>query len=363
MRMRIAICVHNLSNGGAERVAALWAKGFAQRDDEVTVITAESKSQGDYQLPESVTVENISCTGGHLTRYCKNIYALRILLKEKKIDVAIAVMSPFDIWLPIASLGTKRAIINTLHWSLERPASNPLSKSMLFKTFVVSKLFPVVTVLTEEDCKIGRKYFKHCYAMPNPLAFEPVFEPSKKENIVFASGRLDSWHVKGFDTLLEAWGKVANSHPGWKLQIAGRGSEKAVKQMYDMIEKYGVKDSVTLLGFRSNIMEDYDRASIFAFTSRCDGFGMVLIEAMSRGCACVACDYKGRQAEIISSDEEGILCAPEDVKAVAAALARMMVDDEYRHQLQEGAARRAEHFSVTHIIQRWYDIFRNNGMV
>ena len=361
--MRIAICVHNLGNGGAERVAVLWAKGFVQRGDDVTLITAEPKPRVDYQLLEPVTVENISCTGGDLTRFFKNIHVLRTLLKTKEIDVAIAVMSPFDIWLPIASLGLSTAIINTLHWSLERPVSNPLSKSMRFKTFVVSKLFPIVTVLTDEDFKIGKQHFKHCYAMPNPLAFEPVFEPSKKEDIVLASGRLDSWHVKGFDTLIEAWGKVASSHPSWKLQIAGRGSEKAVKQMYDMIEKYGVKDSVTLLGFRSNIMEDYDRASIFAFTSRCDGFGMVLIEAMSRGCACVACDYKGRQAEIISSSEEGVLCAPEDVQAVATALERMMTDEEYLHQLQDGACRRAEYYSVKNIIQRWYEVFRYNGII
>ena len=360
--MKIAICVHNLANGGAERVAALWATGFAERGVEVAVITAEPKARIEYTLPASVKVENVSCTGCRITRYVKNILAFRTALRRNKTDVAIAVMSPFDIWLPIAVLGTKIKIVNTIHWSLERPESNPLSWSMLFKTFKVSRLFTIVTVLTEADRKIGERHFKHCYAMPNPLAFKPVIEMTKKEKIGLASGRLESWHVKGFDTLIEAWGKVAKQHLDWRLQIAGRGSEQAVNKMNELIAKYDVKESVDLLGFRSNIMEDYDRAAIFAFTSRCDGFGMVLIEAMSRGCACVSCDYKGRQAEIISSEEEGILCAPEDVQAVAAAMERLMTDDEYRQRHQEGACRRAVFFSVSHITDRWYEIFRKNGI-
>ena len=360
--MKIAICVHNLANGGAERVAALWATGFAERGDEVTVITSEPGVRVEYPLPQTVKVENISCTGGRLTRYVKNFLSFRRALKQSKADVAIGVMSPFDLWLPLAAAGTNTKIINTLHWSLERPASNPLSKNILFKTFKVSKLFPIVTVLTEADRKIGEKHFKHCYAMPNPLAFTPVYEPGKKEKIVLASGRLESWHVKGFDTLLEAWGTVAKKFPDWKLQIAGRGSEQAVDKMNSLIESNGVEDSVTLLGFCPNIMEYYDRAAIFAFTSRCDGFGMVLIEAMSRGCACVACDYLGRQAEIISSEDEGILCAPEDVKGVAMSLERLMADDSYRQQLQRGACRRAEYFSVSHITDRWYEIFRQCGI-
>ena len=80
---------------------------------------------------------------------------------------------------------------------------------------------------------------------------------------------------------------------------------------------------------------------------------MVVLEAMSQGCACVATDYKGRTKEIINSEKCGILCQPEDDKALAEGLDKMITDKEYRESVQRNSIERSKDFSVPRIIQEW----------
>ena len=112
-------------------------------------------------------------------------------------------------------------------------------------------------------------------------------------------------------------------------------------------------DSVDFPDYQSDIQPYYQRAAIFVLSSRYEGFGLVLIEAMSQGCACVACDYKGRQSEIVTNGVDGMTCEPDHVEALAQAIKKLIADDELRAQLQVNAIRRAEDFSIGHIMDRW----------
>lgn len=132
-------------------------------------------------------------------------------------------------------------------------------------------------------------------------------------------------------------------------------------------EKYHIE----FLGFQKDIEKLYQEASIFVLSSRYEGFGLVLIEAMSQGCACVACDYKGRQREILSplqgdslkvngysdhgieATENGILCEPEDVEALAEAIKKMIEDDEYREGIRANAIERSKYYSIENTMDRW----------
>ena len=137
------------------------------------------------------------------------------------------------------------------------------------------------------------------------------------------------------------------------------------------------KYRIEFLGFRNDIEELYKKSSIFVLSSRYEGFGLVLIEAMSQGCAPIACDYKGRQREILSplqgdslkvdgySDhgievtENGILCEPDDIEALAAGLKRMMEDEKYRKQVQQNAVERSKYYDMKHTMDRWESYLSN----
>ena len=130
------------------------------------------------------------------------------------------------------------------------------------------------------------------------------------------------------------------------------------------------------MGVRKDIEELYKKSSIFVLSSRYEGFGLVLIEAMSQGCAPVACDYKGRQAEILSLSgderrktkdeksgieitENGILCEPDNVEALASAMRKMIKDDNYRERIQHNATTRSKDKKKKKIMNKWNDIFRD----
>ena len=89
------------------------------------------------------------------------------------------------------------------------------------------------------------------------------------------------------------------------------------------------------MGYSPDVINKVSEARFLVFTSDYEGFGMVLIEAMSQGCACIACDYKGRQKEIIEDERQGLLCPPDDVDALASSLDRMITDVSYRKICQK----------------------------
>lgn len=136
-------------------------------------------------------------------------------------------------------------------------------------------------------------------------------------------------------------------------------------------EKYHIE----FLGFQKDIESLYKKSEIFVLSSRYEGFGLVLIEAMSQGCACVACDYKGRQREILNPSsalpegegepnrkieitENGILCEPENVEALALSLKKMIKDEKYRHIVQRNAIERSRYYDMEHTMDRWEEFLQ-----
>ena len=205
--------------------------------------------------------------------------------------------------------------------------------------------------------------------MPNPLTFTPVSEIPSKENIVLAAGRLNDWKYKGWDLLIKAWALIngqwtmddgqfddqSSELSGWKLQIAGTGSEKDFDFLKQLCKENGVEDSVEFLGYRTDMKELYQKASIYCLSSRSEGLPMVLIEAMSQGCAPVACENLGRTKEIITSEKEGLLFKTADVDDLAKQLSRMITDSEYRNSVQHAAVKRSAYYQIDHIIDIWED--------
>ena len=170
------------------------------------------------------------------------------------------------------------------------------------------------------------------------------------------------WDVKGFDLLIKAWGAIAEDHPDWKLRIAGTGNKQSVDFLKNLAVSNNVQDRIDFLGFRDDVISLYKESEVFVLSSRYEGFGMVLIEAMSQGCACVACDYKGRQAEIITSENQGLLCETDDERSLSASLDKMLSDDAYRKQCQRNAIEQSNNFSINKTIDRWYGIFDSIGL-
>lgn len=162
----------------------------------------------------------------------------------------------------------------------------------------------------------------------------------------------------------------------WRLQIAGVWRNPETRAFLDAIaEECGVLDKIDYLGFKDDMTPVYADASVFVLSSRYEAFGLVLIEAMSQGCACIACDYKGRQREIygklknerveklkvgnVEACENGILCPPDEVEALAAAMAKMIEDEEYRESVRTHAIERSKYYSIENTVARWEELLHS----
>ena len=354
--MRIAILVYSLTGGGAERVAALWAKGFAERGHQVVVVVNDDKGPVTYGLSDNVLLKSVtSQLRLGILRVLDRVWKLRKLLIKEKPQVVIELMPSYE--RIVAMFGLKCIRISTEHNSFERP-ENTDDELNVIKKFYLNRLYDHVTVLTQADMKVIGNRLKHVTVMPNPLALKPARSVPPKEKVVLAVGRKDSWFYKGFDNLIRSWERVAAEAKGWKLQIVGGSNGEGQAYLERLCKECGVTDSVEFPDFQSDILPCYQQASIFVLSSRYEGFGLVLIEAMSQGCACIACDYKGRQSEILTNGKNGVTCEPDNVEVLANAIRQLIVDDERRVQLQANAIQRAADFSLGKIMDRWEEIIR-----
>lgn len=358
-----------MNYGGAERVASLWADGFIDNGHSVLFVTNINESQDFQTISQVVPLTNAS--GNKVTRYINAIPRVRQYCKEFHPDIIIGVMYVCSFVAKISSMRLNIPVIATEHNSFERPKSAPMSIiNKLFK-YKVNRIYDAVTVLTKADEAFIGNSLSNVHVMPNPLALTPLNVLATKKKYVLAAGRLDEWYTKGFDVLIKAWGTMlrneeAKAQSGdseieelkeWKLKIAGRGNENSITYLKKLCKDYGVEDSVEFLGFVSDMKSLYEKASVFVLSSRYEGFGMVLIEAMSQGCACIACDYKGRQREIIQNESQGLCCEPDNVDVLVNTLQRMIFDDNYRESVRPNAIERSKFYSINNVVDRWESLF------
>jgi GalNAc-alpha-(1->4)-GalNAc-alpha-(1->3)-diNAcBac-PP-undecaprenol alpha-1,4-N-acetyl-D-galactosaminyltransferase len=209
------------------------------------------------------------------------------------------------------------------------------------------------TVLTAPDKECLGKKGKKAFIMPNPLTFTPLDSIPPKEKIILASGRINDWKYKGWDVLIKTWGKIAAKYPDWKILIAGNGNEETFSFLKNMAKEHGVLNRIDFLGFRTDIVDLFQRASIFLLSSRTEGLPMVLIEAMSQGCAPVATDFKGRTKEIITSDKEGLLANPEDADKLAENISKLIDDPSLLAEIQKNAIERSKYYLPNNVLDIW----------
>ena len=393
--MKIMIVCSRLSFGGAERVAVLWANGFVNRGNEV-VIVSNLLEERTYKVDERIRLYNLVSTNDNkLKKWISAVSNIRNAVKKEHPDVIIGVMGTCSLVAKIATIRINVPIIMTEHYAFERPGMG-LSRLENFFKFYINRLYALVTVLTNTDKILIGNRLKNVVVVNNPLSYLPSKQNTTKAHVILAAGRLDGWYVKGFDVLIRAWalvngqlkidnGQLSSTGESWKLQIAGTGSEESLNYLKQLCKENGVEDRVEFLGFRNDVEKLYQDASIFVLSSRYEGSGLVLLEAMSQGCACVACDYKGRQREIVCPEgqgskfnvqgsnskpetrnqeletrnykfeacENGILCEPDDVESLAAGIRKMMEDDEYRESVRAKAIERSKYYSIENTIDRW----------
>lgn len=355
--MKIFIVCNSLGAGGAERVGVNLANGFVNHGHEVYIIT-DLFQEAAYPVDEKVTVLPMTKLKlGKVKKYTQTVRNIRKYVKRYHPDVVIGMMH-LSSFLPLVALaGMHIPVVLTIHHAL-----TSVGYEIPWKTKMIDRLtpclYPHTTVLTKIDDDILKKYCKRISVMPNPLTFTLLSQTQAKDKVLLAAGRVNDWHCKGFDVLMQAWNKIAYKYPDWTLKVAGLGSEQTINFLKSFLTSSPAKKQTEFLGYSKDMLSLYRQAAVYVLSSRSEGLPMVLIEAMSQGCAPVATANMGRTAEIITSEKEGIICKAEDVDDLARSIDRMIDDEAYRLEVQRKAIQRSKFYSQEHIINMWEELFR-----
>jgi FkbM family methyltransferase len=164
---------------------------------------------------------------------------------------------------------------------------------------------------------------------------------------------------KGQDVFLRAAARVAAVHDDARFVVVGGavlGWEGDFPQrLHDLAARLGISDRVEFVGHQADVYPWFDALDVVVHASKCEPFGLVVVEAMALGKPLVATGACG-PAEIIEDGLSGLLVPPEDDRAMALAVARILDDDGFAAALAEGATRRAEDFDEIAMARRVADV-------
>ena len=309
------------SYGGVQRVTAVIAKELA-KDYDVTIVTLDNPDLEDkeiyglneahihyryFQFPCIGKWKNFVCKAysalfkkllpqtrltsdwySHSSFPSKKRNALVAELKEGMYDVIVGVHAPLAVRLATCKpLLENTKLIGWVHNSYVAL----FGKDSLYIGTELRKHYEYqlqkldyTIVLCHND---AQKYHFPVKVIYNPLTLIPEKPSSGISKKFLAVGRFSRLH-KGFDLLIDAFHLFAKEDKEWTLDIVGEGVEEPLYRK--QIEKYHLEDRVTIHPFTNHVQTFYSEAQVYVLSSRWEGFGLVLVEAMAHGLPIISSD-------------------------------------------------------------------------
>lgn len=376
--LKIVYCTPALyMAGGVERVLTLKANYFAEHFGyDITIILTEGKDKPlFYPLSDRIKIVNLNVNFEELwtSSFVKKVFVylskqrifkkrLTAELMHIRPDITVSLLRREINFINDIKDGSKKIgelHVNRANYRNFEEGDANFIKNLFAKFWMRSlvshlKQLDKFIVLTEED-KASWTELSNVEVIPDPLAFDIAEVSPMKAKRVIAVGRYV--YQKGFDLLLQAWAKIEKHFPDWELAIYGMGDRSPYE---NLARQLGVDmNRCHLNGSTQNIKKEYLESSLFVFSSRFEGFGMVLIEAMACGLPVVSFDCPCGPKDIVSHDEDGLLVPSGDIDKLANAMSQLMDSYELRHQMAKNAICNVRRFQIDEIADRWQLLFED----
>ena len=376
--LKIVYCTPALyMAGGVERVLTLKANYFAEHFGyDITIILTEGKDKPlFYPLSDRIKIVNLNVNFEELwtSSFVKKVF---VYLSKQRIfkkrltaelmhihpDITVSLLRREINFINDIKDGSKKIgelHVNRANYRNFEEGDANFIKNLFAKFWMRSlvshlKQLDKFIVLTEED-KASWTELSNVEVIPDPLAFDITEVSPLKAKRVIAVGRYV--YQKGFDLLLQAWAKIEKLFPDWELAIYGMGDRSSYE---NLAQQLGINmNRCHLNGSTQNIRKEYLESSLFVFSSRFEGFGMVLIEAMACGLPVVSFDCPCGPKDIVSHDEDGLLVPSGDIDKLANAMSQLMDSYELRHQMAKNAICNVRRFQIDEIADRWQLLFED----
>lgn len=376
--MRIAYCIPALYYpSGMERVLTMKANYLACQGHDIHIIITDGGDKAPYfPLEQSVKIHQLDIDFEEpykhslLVRIC--LYRIRMCRLKKRLNTCLSQIQP-DITVSLlrrdinvinkmkdGSIKIGEFHFDRIHYrNFNHPWLPSILNSYIQRRWMnalvgdLRKLSKFV-VLTYEDLASWPE-LKNVVVIPNPVSFCPdeVSEGTNKE--VIAAGRYVM--QKGFDRLIPAWRKVIDKHPDWILKIYGDGWMR--EQLQSQIDELGLSGKCFLEHTVSDIIKRYQESSIFVLSSRFEGFGLVMVEAMACGVPVVAYTCHCGPRDIISEGIDGLLVKEGDIDGLAQGINYLIENADLRREMGKNARAKAEKYKIENIGKLWVDLFES----
>jgi len=377
VKTKLLIFTSYLGGGGAEKHLVRLVNQLCLMEFEVVIVTPNKVGQYEQEIHPTVKLIKIgssrafriSATLARLTCF----FPLLKVIKSERPDLLFSVtdihnvltlwavkLSNFKLPLVLGVQNTpSQAYGNRLHL-VQRMIMRSINKDYVRADCIIALSQGVAQDLAQLQPRLRNKT-KVIFniGVDENLATAIVGKEYLKikpvdKKVIIACGRLT--HQKGYPYLIDAFAQVVHAHPQVELWILGEGEEReAIKAK---IAQQQLTDSVRLLGFQPNPYVYMAAADLFVLSSLYEGFGNVIVEAMSCGTPVVATDCPHGPAEIIQHQENGWLVPVRDAKLLADAIIKILYNDELQQMLSKNGLVRAKDFSAPLIASQYADHFR-----
>lgn len=353
--MRITCIISSLSSGGAERVMSIIANYWSVYGKEITIITYRDERRYPvfYELDKNIHYISIYHRR-KLISIIQFFFKLRKEIKKSKPDLVLSFMDESNVLSLLSTIGLKIPVVVS-----ER--TNPQKYFPAFYIRLLRRiLYPYakfIVIQTENIKQSFPKYFRNkMVVIPNPVIInsDKITNPDYelKKPFILAIGRLS--YEKGFDLLIEVFGKINELFPVWHLYIFGKGPQK--ESLMKLINDLKLSDKVHLPGETKSSQEIMKQADIFILPSRYEGFPNVLCEAMSVGSSVISFNCPYGPAEIIDDKNRGVLVKNEDKGELFKAIKYLIKNPTIRKQIGENARQIVQKFGINNVMPLWDEV-------
>jgi glycosyltransferase involved in cell wall biosynthesis len=350
----VVIVLPGLGAGGSEHVVSLVANHWARLGFDLTIITLEPpEAKPYYDFVAAISIIRVGVPPKRASRLSaawmvfQRIRRLRSAIRHVDPDFVLSFLTRTNVLALLSTIGTGIPVIVS---ERNNPEVQPFGRPWRWlQKALYPRAFGLVAMTAGAMEHFPKRTRRRSWIIPNAVDLPIDWKNKRGGGIVAAVGRLT--HQKGFDILLDAFAKIESSFPEWRLVIWGDGEDRA--KLEAQRRTLGLEDRVEMPGVTAKPGQWGETTDGCVLSSRYEGWGIVLLEAMAAGLPVISFDCKWGPATMITHGEDGWLVPPENADALAESLSRLLSDDVLRTGLAEKAAETAKRYSKERILEQW----------